>query len=301
MSKKTLYILIIIALIIAGIFVATKMSKKEKTKPVVANTLEQTNKRARTERDSKDRAKDCLRSANEELRLRNAERDRTIRENEQLRKTHVEMRQKLNTLKSQLEEQATQFEITRRTDDQAFEEAIRGYQGHLEKKHEEIEKLLKEREDLLEENWQLKGEIVNLEESQVRTQQCLNTLDMQMKDMIAEYEARIKNDKHEVREVIKMYRATIAEKNEEIREWAMERNHYMGLIRNAEENHSHARQELSHWAHKLRKIERIPRLVRRADVAVNPLTTPREAIDLIDVCKELVDEVEKLIKSIREN
>lgn len=44
MRNKTLYILIIIILIIAGIFVATKMVEKDKTKPVVANTLNNTNK-----------------------------------------------------------------------------------------------------------------------------------------------------------------------------------------------------------------------------------------------------------------
>lgn len=44
MSKKTLYILIIIILIIAGIFVATKIADKDATKPVVANTVNNTNK-----------------------------------------------------------------------------------------------------------------------------------------------------------------------------------------------------------------------------------------------------------------
>ena len=44
MSKKTLYILIIIILMIAGIFVAKKITEDDKAKPVIANTLEQTNK-----------------------------------------------------------------------------------------------------------------------------------------------------------------------------------------------------------------------------------------------------------------
>ena len=44
MSKKTLYILVIIILIIAGIFVANKITEDDKAKQVVANTLEQTNK-----------------------------------------------------------------------------------------------------------------------------------------------------------------------------------------------------------------------------------------------------------------
>lgn len=44
MRNKTLYILIIIILIFAGIFVATKIEENDKTKPVVANTLNNTNK-----------------------------------------------------------------------------------------------------------------------------------------------------------------------------------------------------------------------------------------------------------------
>lgn len=44
MRNKTVYILIIIILIIAGIFVATKIADKYDTKPVVANTLNNTNK-----------------------------------------------------------------------------------------------------------------------------------------------------------------------------------------------------------------------------------------------------------------
>lgn len=44
MNKKILYFIIIIFLIIAGIFVATKITENDKTKPVVANTLNYTNK-----------------------------------------------------------------------------------------------------------------------------------------------------------------------------------------------------------------------------------------------------------------
>lgn len=46
MAKKILYIVIIIALIMAGIFVATKITENDKTKPTVANTLEEENKEA---------------------------------------------------------------------------------------------------------------------------------------------------------------------------------------------------------------------------------------------------------------
>ena len=44
MEKKILYILIIIILIIVGIFVAKKITEKDKTEQTVANTLENTNK-----------------------------------------------------------------------------------------------------------------------------------------------------------------------------------------------------------------------------------------------------------------
>lgn len=43
MNKKVLYIFVIIILIIAGIFVGTKITENDKTKPVVANTLNNTN------------------------------------------------------------------------------------------------------------------------------------------------------------------------------------------------------------------------------------------------------------------
>lgn len=45
--------------------------------------------------------------AKEELGIQNAEWDMATKENEQLRKTQVEMRQQLNILKSRMEEQAT--------------------------------------------------------------------------------------------------------------------------------------------------------------------------------------------------
>lgn len=44
MGKKILYVLIIIALIIAGVFVAKKMSEEKDVSQTVTNTLEQTNK-----------------------------------------------------------------------------------------------------------------------------------------------------------------------------------------------------------------------------------------------------------------
>lgn len=44
MGKKILYIVIIIALIIAGIFTAKKITEKNNTKQTVTNTLEKTNK-----------------------------------------------------------------------------------------------------------------------------------------------------------------------------------------------------------------------------------------------------------------
>ena len=43
MKNKTLYLLVIIILVLAGIFVATKISDKDKTKPVVANTIKNKN------------------------------------------------------------------------------------------------------------------------------------------------------------------------------------------------------------------------------------------------------------------
>ena len=44
MGKKILYIVIIIILIIAGIFIAKEITKKDETKQTVANSLENTNK-----------------------------------------------------------------------------------------------------------------------------------------------------------------------------------------------------------------------------------------------------------------
>lgn len=44
MGKKILYVVIIVVLIIAGIFVAKQISEKNDTKQTVANTLENTNK-----------------------------------------------------------------------------------------------------------------------------------------------------------------------------------------------------------------------------------------------------------------
>ena len=44
MVKKILYVVIIVVLIIAGIFVAKKITEKNDTKQTVANTLENTNK-----------------------------------------------------------------------------------------------------------------------------------------------------------------------------------------------------------------------------------------------------------------
>lgn len=44
MNKKIIYILTIIILIIAGIFAATKITEKDRAKPVVASTMNNTNK-----------------------------------------------------------------------------------------------------------------------------------------------------------------------------------------------------------------------------------------------------------------
>ena len=44
MGKKILYVVIIVVLILAGLFVAIQMSEKNGTKQTVANTLENTNK-----------------------------------------------------------------------------------------------------------------------------------------------------------------------------------------------------------------------------------------------------------------
>lgn len=76
----------------------------------MARSMEQTHKRGRIENKYLCRTKVCLRAANKELGLRNAEKNKVVRENQQLKAAQLEMKKHLKTLKRQLSEQSAKYE-----------------------------------------------------------------------------------------------------------------------------------------------------------------------------------------------
>jgi len=115
--------------------------------------------------------------------------------------------------------------------------------------------------------------------------------------MVSEYEVKVREEKQKVEQAVSKHQAFMKRKDEDIQDLLSQIKEKDGVIYNCKRDVVHyiARFANLVWVAN-EVIERIPELLKMADAATHPLTTPPEILNFIEHCKELVWSMRRMAK-----